>query len=280
MTSTDLRPSAAGYASILVPMEPGPDAENRIKLAASLADRFSSHLIGVAAHPLAVPLYFETPVAGIASAIELEERRAAEELAAAKAVFDRAIGTRNRVEWRQAQTFPVEFVLEQSRAADLIVATLPGRGGKTPHPMQVDAGDLVMGAGRPVLFAPRDKDHLSAKRVVVGWKDTREARRAVADALPLLRLAQETFVACVGTDEHGGKDVCAYLGRHGIAASCLTRPTSADAAGEELANIAVQNAADLVVSGAYGHSRAREWMFGGVTRDLLQHARICCLMAH
>ena len=280
MSQAAFIPPSTGYASIMVPMEPGPDAENRLKLAVSLADRFSSRLIGAAAYPLAAPLYFESALPNIASAMELQERQAAAETAAAEAIFRRVIGTRNQAEWRQAQEFPAVFALKQSRAADLVVATLPGTDDRTFHPMRADAADLVMDAGRPVLLAPSRADYLLAKRIVIGWKDTREARRAVADALPLLRAAEEVFVACVGSDGRGANDVCTYLGWHGVEASYVARPAATNSAAAELAHIAAQNAADLIVCGAYGHSRTREWMFGGVTRELLEHSRLCCLMAH
>lgn len=271
--------SPSTYASIMIPMDPEPDAECRVRVAATLADRFGSRLIGVAAHPIVAPLYFETPVPGIASAIELEERQAQREMAAAEAVFRRVSGTRAQCEWRQALALPGDFTLEHARAADLIVAGLPRRGAAMAHPMRVDAGDLVMGAGRPVLFVPSGTEFLAAKRIVVAWKDTRESRRAVADALPLLRDAAEVFVANFGAEQSGAKDVCAHLGCHGMHASLVQRPQPG-VVSDTLLRFAEHEAADLIVCGAYGHSRTREWAFGGVTYDLLNGSTVCCLMAH
>ena len=273
-------PPPAGYASVMVPMDLGPDAEDRIKLAMSLADRFSSHLIGIAAHPIAAPLYFETPVPGVQSGSELAERQAATQLAMAETMFRRVVGTRNRAEWRQAYAFPTPYTLEQSRAADLLVATLPRAAHAGYDPMRVDAGDLVMGAGRAILFAPPRTDYLSAKRIVVGWKDTAEARRAVADALPLLRAADEVYVACVGTEAGSASDVCTWLGWHGVETWHVHREAGPDSAAAVLADVASENGADLIVCGAYGHSRAQEWLLGGVTRALLDRSPLCCLMAH
>jgi len=280
MSVSNPSPAHSGYASIMVPMDLDPEAENRAKLAIALADRFSSRLIGVAAHPIAVPLYFEAPVAGIASAVELEERSATRNIAEAEAVFRRVIATRNRAEWRRAHGFPLDFVLEQARAADLIVASRPRRDELAHGPMSLDGGDLVMSAGRPVLFVPPNIDYLAAKSVVIGWKDTREARRAVADALPLLKAAKDVLVVSVDSDDRGARDVSAYLACHGVEAGIAKRPQGAGSAADELLQAADQAAADLIVCGAYGHSRTREWVFGGVTRDLLDHSRLCCLMAH
>jgi nucleotide-binding universal stress UspA family protein len=269
-----------GYACIAVAMDPEPDTENRVRIAAALSDTFDARLIGIAAHPIAVPLYFETPVPGIASAVELAERQAGRELAATEALFRRACGARSRVEWRQSLAYPSDYVPEQARAADLVIAGLPRRSGAVPHPMTIDAGDLVMAAGRPVLFVPGGTERLRAKRIVVAWKDTREARRAIVDALPLLRQASKVVVASFGSDENGAKDVCAYLGHHGVKASPVQKPEAPGAAAEGLLTLVDEQEADLIVCGAYGHSRAREWAFGGVTRDLLNRSRVCCLMSH
>jgi nucleotide-binding universal stress UspA family protein len=263
----------------MVPMDVGPNAESRAKLAIGLTDRFASRLIGIAAHPIAPALYFETPVPGIESAIELEERHATREIARAEAVFRKIAGARNRVEWRHAHTFPADFVVEQARAADLIVASR-ARPGHDFGPMSLDAGDLVMAVGRPVLFVPPATEFLAAKHVVIAWKDTREARRAVADAMPFLKAAEDVSVVTFGTDQRGAQDVSAYLSCHGIEASVRRKDVAASAVAEELMRVAEAEAADLIVCGAYGHSRASEWVFGGVTRDLLDHGRICCLMAH
>jgi len=276
---SDAATTPAGYASIMVPMDPEPDAEGRVRVAATFADRFGSRLIGVGAHPIVAPLYFETPVPGIASAIELEERQAMREMAAAEAMFRRVSGTRSHCEWRQALALPGDYILEQARAADLIVAGLPRRGPAMSHPMRIDAGDLVMGAGRPVLFVPSGTEFVAAKRIVVAWKDTRESRRAVAEALPMLRQAAEVFVASFGTEQSGARDVCGYLGCHGVHATHVQRPEPG-VVSEGLLRLTEQEAADMIVCGAYGHSRTREWAFGGVTHDLLAGSTVCCLMAH
>jgi nucleotide-binding universal stress UspA family protein len=280
MSYSDPSPSSLAYASIMVAMDLDPEAEKRAKLATALADRFSARLIGIAAHPIAVPLYFEAPVSGLASAVELEERRATVELANAEAVFRRIAGTRNRIGWRSAHAFPLDYVLEHARAADLIVTSRPRREEGAFGPMSINGGDLVMGAGRPVLFVPPGVDYISAKRIVIGWKDSREARRAVFDGLPLLKAAQEVTVVSIDADDRGANDVSAYLGYHGAQATVVVRTKTEGAVADELLRRAEQEGADLIVCGAYGHSRAREWAFGGVTRDLLDHAPLCCLMAH
>ena len=261
-------------------MDLNPGTEQRATLAADLADRFSSRLIGIAAQAILAPMYFEAPVPGIPSILEIEERSARENIATAEKTFRKIAGSRNQVEWRQAVRFPLDYALEQARAADLIVAARPRHGEHAPELMSVDGGDLVMDAGRPVLFVPPHVDHLLAKRVVVGWKDTRESRRAVWDALPMLKTAEEVVVASIEVDSEGGKDVVRFLGSHGVNDAILSRPKPNGSVGDELLRIAEAELADLIVCGAYGHSRTQEWVFGGVTRELLDHCPVCCLMAH
>lgn len=132
----------------------------------------------------------------------------------------------------------------------------------------------------PVLFVPPHLDNLFAKRIVVGWKDSREARRAVWDGLPFLKRAEEVFVVSVDVDRGSADDVARYLGCYGVEACALARPRPTIAVADEIVRIAEQEGADLIVCGAYGHSRTREWIFGGVTRDLLDHAPLCCLTTH
>jgi nucleotide-binding universal stress UspA family protein len=270
--------SASTYAAIMVPVDGGPESDNRVKLAAGLADRFEARLIGVAAFPVSAPLYFESPADGVASFFELEERRVSDCLDKAEKGFRRIVGTHNGIEWRSGRVAANGFVSEQARAADLIVASRPRHGLQLDG--GVDAGDLVMNAGRAVLMVPPGSERLSAKRVVVGWKDTREARRAVRDSLPFLKQAEDVSVIAIGESAQGGTDVCTYLRHHGVEACAYTRPGHIASMADELTRIAEQEGADLIVCGAYGHSRTSEWVFGGVTRDLLDHAPVCCLMAH
>jgi nucleotide-binding universal stress UspA family protein len=273
--------SHSNYASIVVEMGPDTEAEARAKLAANLADRFDSRLIGIAAMPVFSPLYFESAVEGVTSITEIEERQASRDIATAESIFRRVAGARDRVEWRYALKFPLDFILDQAAAADLIVASR-SRNRESPidPAMTMDGGDLVMSAGRPVLFVPPRVDHLSAKRIVIAWKNTREARRTMRDGLPLLKGALEVLVVSVGGNDESAKHATGYLQCHSVSSSVISQPRSTTSVADEVIRIAQQEGADLIVCGAYGHSRAREWIFGGVTRDLLDHSPLCCLMSH
>lgn len=275
-----LQPST--YASIMVALNLGVDAADSVKLASSLAGAFSSRLIGVAAEEVVVPYYGDGAIAIDPAIIEQAKREAAEKLAKAETVFRRAAGTINDIDWRCAIGSPNAFVLEQARAADLVVVGRQGPDDASHGGMAISPGDLVMGLGRPILVVPPRKEHLAGKRIVIAWKDTREARRAVWDAMPLLKRAERVFVLAVGPDagQQGAADVCDHLQRHGVPGRVTLRSEPAKSIVDELTDFAEQEGADLIVSGAYGHSRLREWLFGGVTRDLLDATPVPCLLSH
>jgi nucleotide-binding universal stress UspA family protein len=269
------------YHTVIVPMDLSPVAEPRVKLAADLADRFDGRLIGVAAQP------FNPPVTGDAMffdprLVEDEQHRTRDELAQAEAVFRRGAGTRNNIEWRSAIEAPATYLAEQARAADLVVVSRQGESDPLDWRFGVSPGEVLMSAGRPVLVVPPHIDYLSARRILIAWKDTREARRAVWDALPLLKAAEEVFVVAVGPETNlaAAEDVAEYLVRHGIDSTTTLHREPAASVADKILEMAEWDGADLIISGAYGHSRLREWMFGGVTRELLNRAPVCCLMSH
>lgn len=280
MPSSALPTTAFRYATIMVPTDLSPEATNRLRVAMALANRFSSRLLGVAAQPIVSPLYFETPTDGVTSIIELEERQVKKQLEAAEANFNQIASTIGSSEWRQAFANPTDHALTHARAADIIVVGSPADVQDEYTSMSVDGGDIVMGAGRPVLFVPLGVDFVSAKRIVIGWKDTREARRAVWDSLALLTGAQEVFVASTNAHTDSAKDVVAYLQRHNVFASCVAGLEQENNVADDLIRIAQRERADLIVAGAYGHSRTREWVFGGATKGLIEESPLCCLMAH
>ena len=259
------------YASVMVPVDLGPAAVPRIKLAGGLAGRFGAVLIGVAALSVVE-----------AQLIEDDGRPAGESLIEAEAVFQRLAGGRSRVEWRSAISEPSSFLAEQARAADLVVLNRPDPTIARGWTSTVAPGDFLLASGRPVLVAPPQVDTLSARCIIVGWKDTREARRAVRDSLPLLATAEEVFVIAVGTETplESAQDVAEYLARHRVESTRTLKLEADGTIAEEILDTAVRFGADLVVSGAYGRSRLREWTFGGVTRELLDHAPVCCLLSH
>ena len=206
---------------------------------------------------------------------------------AAEAEFRSALQTRAvTLEWRSTVMFTLlsDYLAREARSADLVITGIAS-GDMFDSARSVNTGDLVMRAGRPVLVVPAAAGKVRLDRVVVGWKDTRESRRAVSDALPLLKGASHVAVVEIAVEAELAaartqiEDVAGWLNRHGIKAECLTSPSTGDDA-TALYAVAQDQGADLIVAGAYGHSRLREWALGGVTRDLLLRANWCSLLSH
>lgn len=145
-----------------------------------------------------------------------------------------------------------------------------------------------MQAGRPLLVVPDAVNWLDLRSVLVAWKDAPEARRAIADALPLLRKAKNVVIAEILEDRAGRaaadvrlRDLTAWLARHDVTASVRVADPGAESdCGAALEAVADDVAAGLIVAGAYGHSRFRELVLGGVTQHLIAQARRCVLLSH
>ena len=150
----------------------------------------------------------------------------------------------------------------------------------------LDPGEALLKIGRPALVVPGRVSSLRADHVLIGWKDAREARRAIQDALPFLHEATKVTVVeiCESGEESTAQkqidDVVRYLTRHRINANSRVVLQQQGSGSAELIKFAQEDGADLLVTGAYGHSRLGEWIFGGVTHDLLATSSICCLMSH
>ena len=272
------------YNSLLVHVDVDGEIGGRVRLAAGLADHFHSHLIGAASWMARPAFVVESAVIDPEPTEEdYKEMRAV--LSRREKEFRTCVGeARSQVEWRSSLDFPTEFVAREARAADLVII---GRDRSSYDPYRsTDSGALVLRTGRPVLVVPPGLQSLNAKRVVVAWKDTREARRAVQDALPFLLGAKEVLIVEVtetGSVEdsmHRLKDVARYLSRHGVTALAeWVRPIEGTASGA-LLRVVEEQSVDLIVSGAYGHTRLGEWIFGGMTQDLLTQSPVCCLYSH
>jgi nucleotide-binding universal stress UspA family protein len=243
------------------------------RLAANLAEQLDADAIGVAACQPIVPFYADGYVS--AEVIEEDRKRIEAEVGRAEARFRDGL-RRRAIKWHADIGFTpaADCVAVHARAADFILASAPSRKLPFYTERHVNLGDLVMHAGRPVLLVPEGANNLKLGCMMIGWKDTRETRRAVADALPLLKRADRVVIVEMASaddlDAAKGhvEDVSGWLARHGIMAEAkAVTATGNDAS--QLEAVAQQHGADLVVAGAYGHNRLREWVLGGVTRDLL-----------
>jgi nucleotide-binding universal stress UspA family protein len=274
------------YKTVMVDLALGQPNASRLEVAAQLAERFEARVIGIAAAEFSPPLYFTEggPAQRLIdqgwAAVKSRLKELESEFRAA--MQNRAI----EVEWRCAEDFPTRFIVRQARACDILVVGEASRGGLIDPFVQINPSDLVMQVGRPLLVVPEACSWLDVRSVLVAWKDTAEARRAVSDALPLLRRSAEVTVAEIVEDETDRaaalsrvEDVVAWLSRHGVGASQQVPDQHGDAA-TQLERIASDVGAGVVIAGAYGHSRLSEWILGGVTRRLINPASRCALLSH
>jgi nucleotide-binding universal stress UspA family protein len=272
----------SSFATMMVHVDVARDCEPRVQLALALADRFQTTLIGVAGLPLR-PAF-------AAGGVVVYHEPTQDDCRAVSARLD-DIGRRFRakgqhlkeVEWRTALELPYELVSREARAADLIIVGARHTGGNV-HDL-VDPGVILLRAGRPLLVVPDVVAPPQLRRVVVAWKETRECRRAVRDALPFLQQAKEVLI--LGIDEGQPEtakgplsDVAGYLRRHGVVVAREVWRQARGPVAAELLHLVRDEGADLIVAGGYGHSRLGEWIFGGVTHELLASSPVCCLLSH
>ena len=273
------------YSTLMVHLELGRSNAGVLKLAGDLADRFDAGVIGIAAYQPIQMLYAEGYVSG--QLMEDERTEIDREIAEAQALFRSALHGRARaLEWRSAVILtPLrDYLASQARGADLLI-TNAASGDIFDASRAINTGELVMHVGRPVLVVPAAVDSLPLDQVLVAWKDSREARRAVADALPLLKRAAHVAVVELAPPDEMAEarahvaDVVGWLARHGVKAEGRAAPAT-DSDASALHAVAQDQGADLIVAGAYGHGRLREWVLGGVTKDLLLGTGRCTLISH
>lgn len=279
------------YKDLLVVLDSEASSRGRIEVAAMLAERFTAHIVGL--YPLAISeaarhFGYYDPALLDPFFRELQERsrQAADKQ---REVFEHVTRLRDlSAEWRALPTGPDADAALHARYVDLtILGQLdPDRGDADmirPHPEHV-----TLASGRPVLVVPY-AGHFETvgQRILIGWNATREAARAVNDAMPLLAAADVVSVLTVdpreGPNRHGqlpGADIALHLARHGVKAQ-IERTVSADlTVGDVLLSRAADLGADLLVMGCYGHSRARELLLGGATLTLLRSMTIPVFLSH
>jgi nucleotide-binding universal stress UspA family protein len=264
------------YKSMLLHVDDSEACGTRTRLAVELATAHEAHLTCFYGEPpFPAHLYVNRVIAMPAK--EKRER--------AKARFEEQISrTRYPAEWRATDAEIPDAFLIHARYADLIILGQTDPDVELPS-VPGDFPELVcLSVGRPVLVVPYTGVFPSiGGQVLIAWNGSREATRAVSDALPLLKRAKQVTVLVINADRyaHGeipGADITWYLARHGVEAQAM-QAVSEDA-GELLLSRAADLSADLLVMGAYGHSRLKEMVLGGVTRTVLRSMTLPVLMSH
>jgi nucleotide-binding universal stress UspA family protein len=270
------------YSTLMVHLDGARPNAAVLDATATLAKQYDAQVIGIAACEPAQIGASDGYTDGAFAVLERDI--VTEQLAQAKVEFHAHAALRPYVlEWRSIPTLEnvAHIIATHARCADLVITGLgPTPGALSTH---ADAGDLILRAGRPVLVVPDANVTADFRHVLIAWTDTRECRRAVTDALPMLHRANRVTLVEASNDPHGAregiKDIAGWLQRQGIGADHILSRIRGSGA-QTLAAIATEVEADVIVAGAYGHSRIWEWAFGGVTRDLLLHERRCTLLSH
>jgi len=189
-------------------------------------------------------------------------------------------------EWRVVSGKVSESLVRQARQADLVILGQINQDHPPPPEGRQLAEDVLMTSGRPILAIPYIGDFQTVgTRILVGWNNSREAARAVNDAIPLLARAASVTILEVSarksaTDDVTSAGIMRHLTRHGIRAEMIRTVLASSSTPDLLLNYAADLSADLLVIGGYGHSRLRELVLGGVTRELLRHMTLPVLMSH
>jgi nucleotide-binding universal stress UspA family protein len=269
---------------ILVYVDDSAQASGTVAAACSMALRHDAHLTGLAVNrPPDIPGFAAIEIPP--SAVEILSQQRQESLEKTQKVFNDAVnaaGLTGRSGWSEATGRPLESLSLRSRYADLTVISQNGPEGRGGGEDLVD--DLIMASGRPILVIP----YIGApaeigRKVLVAWNGSREAARAVSDAMPILESADSIEIFVVephGMGDIPGADIARHLAHHGLKATARKTAGLDIEVGDVLLNQVADSGADLVVMGAYGHSRMRELVLGGATRHLLEHMTVPVLLSH
>ena len=283
------------FKDILVHIDDTPRGAMRLAIAAGLARQHDAHLTGIFVLDVpATDLFYGAgmPFAAGSFTAMIETSRAdlAVRAETSGQVFRDMLRREGlKGEWRVVEGDTVQTLGLHARYADLTILAQPDEQspniGGTSDAVLVN---VLISSGRPVLAIPyagtftRLDDH-----ILVAWNASREATRAVNDALPLLRTAKSVTILAVnperGIDGHGevpAADIALHLARHGVRAEAAHTIANDISEGDALLSYAADLGATLIVAGGYGHSRAREMVFGGVTRTLLREMTVPMLLSH
>lgn len=279
------------YKDLLVVLDADQSSRERMSYAAALAARFEAHLCGlyVTVSSLTRDQYALLDIGVLDIPFFTDPAKSREQAEATRAVFEDVTARQGlSAEWRTANGYPSGIAALHGRYADLVIL-----GQLDAYDAQADLvhprpEEVTMLAGRPVLTVPYT-GHFGGlvRRVLIGWDASREAARAVKDAMPLLAQAEAVTVLTIDAEQspqgHGevpGADIALHLARHGVKARVERTVSAGIGVGNTLLSRAADLGADMLVMGAYGHSRVRELLLGGATRTVLMSMTLPVFMSH
>lgn len=282
------------FKDIVVHLDTSQRSQVRLDVASALARRHGAHLTGFFVVDVPDSTFFYGGAVPYASGgVDLVSQMRTELIDASKAIEAQFLAAIKREgltgEWRISEGRSGQMIALHARYADLVVVGQP----HDPAAREMERTDDVvvtalMSSGRPVLAVPYVGTFATVgDHVLVAWNASREATRAVNDAMPILQTAAKVTVLAInprtGIREHGdvpSADIALHLARHGVKAEAAHTVADRIPDGEALLSYAADIGADLIVAGGYGHSRARELVFGGVTQTLLREMTVPIFLSH
>lgn len=274
---------------ILVVCDAGEANDYRVETALLLAKIYEAHVTGLHLTPYpVVPIYgYGNPeVVAYTSGDQIEEVKATAEELKSKFV-KKASEFEVPCEWSSIEGIDTQFIVDKSRYADIVVLPQGYSRYGEGNTQKID-DFLSINLGRPLMIIPDLKKVFNLpKRVVIAWNESHEAARAVHDALPLLTYTENVEIVSVSKNTEQEKsnmiysdDLRKHLSHHGINATVISLEKTSKSVGDTILQSAIEYDADLIVMGAYGHTRFKEIVLGGATRDLLRHTTIPLLLSH
>ncbi|WP_159586604.1 universal stress protein [Chelativorans xinjiangense] len=277
------------YKTLLVILQSEADTPRVLDFALPFAARYNSHVIGL--HAEALPIAMASPMGGPIADFSLDmEAEAADRHARLRAIFEeRAKAEGLAAEWRGYESVSGDSAvsgIESARTADLVI--VQQNDPDADSRMAADVEALIFESGRPVLLVPYTFKGRSVpfREVVLAWNGSKEASRAAFDALPLMKEAGKVEVLTVDARDTlqqdaglAGAAIAASLARYGLDVTTRAEHSAGLSHGDVIANRLAETDADLLVMGAFGRSRLTEFVFGGVTRTMLQSMTAPVLMA-
>lgn len=279
-----------GYRTILAVMDTAENARTLGEFTTSLANSFSAHVIGLhmeafAAVPLVAPMEMPDP-----ATVQAMQEVAQKETSDISAIFERKMASEGvSHEWRSFVSsigYSSNSAVQSARCADIVVVRQTKAAAMSDSRAEFDS--FLYESGRPVLLVPHVlQQPKPIERVLVAWNGSREATRAVFDALPFMIVAKSVEIFTVGREEGddqsdtlAGTEIASTLARHGINVSVTSQEKAHGMSAEKaIEQRLFDNSIDLLVMGAYGHSRWWEMLFGGVTRSVLDKTTALTLLS-
>lgn len=278
------------YKTILVHLDKKEKALNRIQLAAYLAKIEGAHLIGASMVGISTETFREANIDDKDPALAAHLKFLDEKAKALVDMFNEEMRIQAVPSYEgRVVDGDAEFgICMQARYVDLLIIGLTDKTDPSPSVSSDFPKTVIVHAARPVLLVPPRYEYKKegAPNVLISWNASKESRRALTDAIPLLKQAKVVDVATFNIesepdmrDGSSMTDLAVYLARHGVTVHML-QPQKSDNVGQSLLELAKKRDSDLLVLGGYGHTRFREFLLGGVTRTILEEANLPVFMSH